>query len=463
MLGRTDADTAPENSLLGGDYGDVGKVVRDMAIVDAVQLDDTTWTYDLLTIEGRSLQSRLRRYRVRISTPSDLADSPTVTVCGTAACSLADTGGEPEGKDFLMAAKPDQHVGGNTVLSDLTGVENWDLYSMSVKPGANSRPSRPGCSLCLYVTDYSYNVILRLDLPAWEGTVSDSNQVPMTSDSVQLLGTKDEYMPKGFPMFLPGPFAHTSRVEGIRDLVSGQTGYLKITANDIVGQPAMEDDAGHGAALQVIMTGTIDIGGQDVEVTIPGTVLARTEGIYRTGCEGAVCARNIYWATYRAARATRYTVSVTMGFFQSHVEGSPAQMNVFPGPTATVVVAGDDRVTVSAGDTIDLTITAFDVEGNRRAVGGDDSFRIALRETATSPNVIDKANTYEVTPSSTPVQMPANSLASSCEDVGGQSYWRGTADYQAYRKGTYRERLAQIVATCACNKPIRPMQRAGVA
>ena len=145
----------------------------------------------------------------------------------------------------------------------------------------------------------------------------------------------------------------------------------------------------------------------------------------------------------------RVCEGVTLGYFESHVEGSPATMDVFPGATDTVVVEGDPTVNVQAGSTVDLNIIAFDADGNRRAVGGDDEFRIALRETAVSPNIIDDPNTYTNMPSSEPVLLPAESLVSTCADVGGRNFWRGTADYIAYRIGTYR----------ACGSPVRQLDR----
>lgn len=79
---------------------------------------------------------------------------------------------------------------------------------------ATFRPSRPGCTRCLFVTDYSFNVILRLDLPAWGATVSaDGNQVPANTESMSMYGTKQDFVPKGFPMFVDGPVGHTSQVE----------------------------------------------------------------------------------------------------------------------------------------------------------------------------------------------------------------------------------------------------------
>jgi hypothetical protein len=52
-------------------------------------------------------------------------------------------------------------------------------------------------------------------------------------------------------------------------------------------------------------------------------VLARSEAIYDTGCAGGACAANVYWATYTATQAAKYSVAVTVGHFKSHVEGSP--------------------------------------------------------------------------------------------------------------------------------------------
>lgn len=75
---------------------------------------------------------------------------------------------------------------------------------------------------------------------------------------------------------------HHVVLQGIRDLVAGQAGYLKITAHNLVAQPADETPMG-GAHIEVSLRGTIKLGGRDVDVTIPGTVIARSEGIYSTG------------------------------------------------------------------------------------------------------------------------------------------------------------------------------------
>ena len=328
----------------------------------------------------------------------------------------------------------------------------------------------------LYLTDFSFNAIIKVPYgAAGAATVAQAS----------MFGTKSAMVPAGVPMFVDGPVGAKSALDGIRDSVAGHTVYIKVTANNFAGNPS-DEDPGQAAHIEAAATGTVSIGGQDVSVVIPGTVAARTEDIYVSGCNG-VCPQNVFWVYYVASSAGAFSVSVTMGPFGDHVVGSPQNVTIVPNeidPYRTLI-SRDGDASLTAGNTSTIFISTYDRFGNKRTVGpsASEQFKWSLKATPISMNVIGREDTYDTTATFTTTAVPIGPLdirsqcerglpsaavtaysnpallafPGSCFDVclwlrsqaptgAPTPYWQGEADYHAYRSGTYAFQVLLEVA-----------------
>lgn len=410
------------------------ELVRDIVILNAV-VAGTSTTYDLVTVESRVPTSKMYRYSVTIDHGSTTS-SPSVTAVSSV--------------EFLD--------GNDQELKDATGRDVFDFWAAAVQPDSGAHlvaPKAPPAEL--YVTDYSFNAIIKVRYTA---------AGPAEATGARMFGTKAAMVPAGVPMFIDGPVAAQSYVHGFRDSVAGHKVYVKITAHNVAGQPANEDED-QAAHIQVAVTGQVSIGGQDVTVVIPGTIVARNEDIYSTGCEctpsgdpsGCECAQNVFWAHYVATQAGVFSASATMGPFAEHVVGSPQSVTVVPtavDPQKTLVVRDGDA-NVRAGQGGVLLISTFDEFGNKRTVGlqtrkdPPEAFLWSLKTQPNGMNVINRRDTYNpsVQVSNAPVELTDADLRGQCEmdvlTLEITPYWQGEADYEVFRAGTYQFQMIMQV------------------
>ena len=419
------------------------EAVRDLIILNAIA-SGSTITYDIATVEKSTPDSKMYRYSVPV-THGLVTASPTIgTVSGSA-------GNNPI--EFLDGTSSTNSASFQA-LKTATGRSAFDFFAATVEPDS-ARPAllpKPPPSN-LYLTDFSFNAIIKVPYTA---------SGPATVASASMFGTKSGMVPVGVPMFVDGPVGAKSAVDGIRDSVAGHTVYLKVTANNFAGNPNNED-ANQAAHIEVAVTGQVSIGGQDVTIVIPGTVAARSEDIYTSGCDG-VCPQNVFWVYYSASSAGTFSVSVTMGPFNDHVVGSPQDVIIAPteiDPYRTLI-SRDGAANVRAGNTATIFISTYDRFGNKRTVGpqASEQFKWSLKNTPVSMNVIGREDTYDITAVATnaAVAIGSSDIRSQCErglpnaaaPTGALTpYWQGEADYRAYRAGTYQFQVILEVANAA--------------
>ena len=422
--------------------------IRDVVILNAVETQAGTVRYDLATVEKKHPDSKMYRYSVTV-THGTSTTSPTVTAVSSV--EFLDGNALTDSANFQG-------------LKTATERDSFDFWAAAVEPDDRVAgviaPKAPPADL--YITDYTFNAIVKVPY----GTAGAA-----TAASATMFGTKSAMVPAGVPMFINGPVASRSSVDGIRDSVAGHTVYVKITALTMSGSAANEDDD-MAAHIEVAVTGQVSIGGQDVTVVIPGTVVARDEDIYTRGCGGA-CPQNVFWAYYIATQAGEFSVSVTMGPFEEHVVGSPQTVTIAPtaiDPHRTIVTRDGDA-NVRAGNSATIFISTFDRFGNKRTVGlqNTEQFKWSLKNNPESMNVIGRQDTYETSAVTTTaaVALTDSELQSSCErslptaaaPTGADTpYWQGEADYRAYRAGTYQFQVILEIGQASYNVYVDTVQ-----